>query len=190
MSLLDAFLKKYAADSSSEGNVDDVGKPLSTTSTNVQGTENKANINTPHSPSAPFQTPMAVFSESEKPFKHKEKRSYLPNVDDVACVRENESSKLTSLSQEKSPPKLSSVGPLARASNNVNKWECVSCPACGRWNGCGPWWWKMLQGHYCFYTAFFSDVKTGRPVPLEKAAAECPLTKTVGHGRQHKTERS
>jgi hypothetical protein len=103
MSLLDAFLKKYAADSSSEGNVDDVGKPLSTTSTNVQGTENKANINTPHSPSAPFQTPMAVFSDPGKPFKHKGKRSYLPNVDDVACVRENESSKLTSLSQEKSP---------------------------------------------------------------------------------------
>jgi hypothetical protein len=103
MSLLDAFLKKYAADSSSEGNVDDVGKPLSTTSTNVQGTENKANINTLHSPSAPIQAPIAIFSESEKPFKHKQKPSYLPNVDDVACVRENESSKLTSLSQEKSP---------------------------------------------------------------------------------------
>jgi hypothetical protein len=187
MSLLDAFLKKYAADSSSEGNVDDVGKPLSTTSTNVQGTENKANINTPHSPSAPFQTPMAVFSDPGKPFKHKGKRSYLPNVDDVACVRENESSKLASLSQGGSPLELSSVGSFARASNNVNKWECDSCLACGRWNGYGPWW-RMLPGHYCFYTAFFSDGKTGRPVPLEQAAADCPLIKTVGDDRK-RTER-
>jgi hypothetical protein len=93
------------------------------------------------------------------------------NVAFVACVRENESAKIPSSSQKgnfsDSPPVFS----YARASDKGDKTHCDSCPACGYWDGHGPW--RMEPGSYCFYKPYFKG-KAARPVPIAEAQKACP----------------
>ena len=90
------------------------------------------------------------------------------NVENVACVRGNESTNLTYLSYKKDPPP--SVGSLARVSNILNKLsDCDSCPACCDWSGYG----QMRPGRYCFYYAVLKG-KPAWPVPIAEAQRACP----------------
>ena len=60
---------------------------------------------------------------------------------------------------------------LARECLMMQPGHCESCPACGHWDGYGPW--KMGPGQYCFYTAYFKG-KAARPVPIAEVQNACP----------------
>jgi hypothetical protein len=49
--------------------------------------------------------------------------------------------------------------------------DCDNCPACGHWDGYGPW--RLPPGRYCFHAAVFEG-RARRPVLAREAKPACP----------------
>jgi hypothetical protein len=180
MGLLNVFLKacldeEQAAacdDTPLNRFVDNVGNRQSTTSTNVQSFGTKAKNEAQKPKKGELEHRTADFPTARKPSESTNLGSGAGNVDVVACVRGNESSKLTPFSQVNARSEPTPVSSLARASDFVDKLRgCDSCPACGYWDGYGPV--RMAPVQYCFYSAVFKG-KPARPVLSIEAEKTCP----------------
>jgi hypothetical protein len=180
MRLLEEFLKNYCEEPQPEEAhneavtpfVDNVGKGVSTMPTNLQHLEiiDEKHDKVPSNSSFGGQNPKTLALKIPSDFK--KLREGKENVDNVACVRGEESAILPPLSQDRGAFEADSGCSLARASDIVDKWgDCDSCPACGYWDGYE--FWSMPPGRYCFYSAYFKG-KAARPVPIAEARRVCP----------------
>jgi hypothetical protein len=175
MGLLDAFLKAYQEEgpsgdrdaSSSKQSVEKVERGISTKSTNSQHTVIPCKMlsNWLEKEMQDSKEPIVLFLENNPDSNRLGEND--KNVENVACVRGNESENLTYLSYKKNSSPL--VGSLARASNILNKLPaCDSCRACCDWSGYG----QMRRGRYCFFSAVLKG-KPAWPVPIVEAQRAC-----------------
>ena len=180
MRLLEEFLKNYTKEPQPEevGDdavpqfVDNVGKGVSTMPTNLQHSEIIKEKLDGASSNDRFCGLKPKTLALKKPSDSKNMQAGTKNVDNVACVRGEESAILPPLSQNRGFFKADTGCSLARASDIVDKLgECDSCPACGYWDGYE--FWNMPPGRYCFYSAYFKG-KAARPVPIAEARRVCP----------------
>ena len=180
MRLLEEFLKNYAKEPQPEEVgvdagpqfVDNVGKGVSTLSTNLQHTKIIEENNDRAPSNGRFGSQNPKTSAQKKPSDSRNLQAGKENVDNVACVRGGESAILPPFSQNRGLLKADSGCSLARASDIVDKLgNCDSCLACGYWDGYE--FWNMPPGRYCFYSAYFKG-KAARPVPIAEARRVCP----------------
>ena len=180
MRLLEEFLKNYCEEPQPEEVddyaatpfVDNVVKGVSTMPTNLQHSEimREKLDGAPSNGRFGGQNPKTLALKIPSDFK--KLREGKENVDNVACVRGEESAILPPLSKNRGSFVADSGCSLARASDIVDKLgECDSCPACGYWDGYE--FWNMPPGRYCFYSAYFKG-KAARPVPIAEARWVCP----------------
>jgi hypothetical protein len=168
MSLIERLEQVY------QQNVDNVDRGVSTTSTNLQRIEIKHKNDGEKTENDIFGPQNQKNAASKNPTTTRgcEENSKMSTMSHACAGVENHLGNTLLLKNTTQQPPL--VVSFARASDNVDKSpDCESCPACGHWDGYGPW--QMPAGRYCFHTAYYKG-KAARPVPVADAKNICPLT--------------